>query len=104
MKLDLFELMASAGEAKPCGEMTGREKDRWARLFPIYQKLRDNGFRCDAAIQWLIGKGAIPKDDAKRAQNAFWQLAVRKKKQNASAEKSSSQVKGGGSPSPQAEA
>jgi hypothetical protein len=44
---------------------------RWSKLFPVYEKLRSRGATCAKAVEWLVGKGLIPKEDAAKALKSF---------------------------------
>lgn len=77
---DLTTLHALASTARPSIFCQRRERDKWARLYPVYAELRANGFACKAAVEWLIEHKAMAREDEKRALNAFHILTTRRNK------------------------
>jgi hypothetical protein len=72
------DLLSKAASATP--NALARVPHRWAALWPVYSTLRERGFSCRLAIEWLIKEKAIPEPDAAKALNAFHVLACRKRK------------------------
>lgn len=70
------ELLKEAAQAKPNQSVRGR----WTQIYSVFEKLREQGFSVSAAMDWLVQKGAVPEQQRKKAQNAFMQLGVRRRR------------------------
>ncbi len=73
--MNVQSLLTRARDARP--ETSARPR-RWARLWPVYAALRERGFSCRRAVDWLAQEGAVPPGDETRALNAFHILASRR--------------------------
>jgi hypothetical protein len=74
---DIDELLSKAQRAKP---EKAASYGKWAKLWPVYSALRDNGFSAQEAIQWLANEGQIEPGEEARAIGAFNMLKVRKRR------------------------
>jgi|GEM_PF-4497299 len=72
----LAELRAMATEAQPARPARGN----WAPLYPVYARLRANGYSRDDALDWMVQQGAIAAEHKTKALNALKTLAVRRGK------------------------
>lgn len=70
-------LMEKAATAIPGKSEAG---PKWLRLWPAYTLLRQRGFTCKGAVNWLVREGEIQKQDADRALESFYQIATRRNK------------------------
>jgi hypothetical protein len=74
---DIDDLLAKAQRAKP---ERAANYGKWAKLWPVYCALRDNGFSAQDAVQWLITEGQVEPGEETKAIGAFNMLKLRKRK------------------------
>lgn len=77
---DITNLLALVENDRPAFAAPRRERDKWAKLYPAYAKLRANGYSCRASVERLIHHRAMKAEDFDRALNAFHILTTRRNK------------------------
>lgn len=80
-------LLQAAKSASPSvlSQVRVRQKDRWAKLWPVYSELRGRRFKIRDAIEWLISHKAMEEKDMQKATFAFKSMATRQNKRTAQA-------------------
>lgn len=68
--MNLDALLTKAAQAKPIR----RPRGCWAQYYPVYIKLRGQGFTREGAVQWLVSEGAVPNKEAAKALRALVQI------------------------------
>lgn len=59
-----------------------RCRNLWQPIYPAYQALRAKGYSTEGAIEWMVGRGLIPKGKEGKALKAFLSLGTRRNKRS----------------------
>ena len=79
--MNVADLLQAAETATPEIPAMG---GKWARLYPVFQQLREKGFTRPGAVEWMSKQGAFPASEVKKGVKSFDAITLRRR----SAEKS----------------